>query len=104
MDPAAALGGRKRDRNNPLVLMSHNPDTKDALRSLPWDMMLSGHTHGGQLSLPLLGEPFAPIVDKRYVRDLHRIEDRWLYITAGVGSLHTARFNCRPEISLLTLV
>lgn len=104
MDPDAALGGRKRDRNNPLVLMSHNPDTKDALRSFAWDAMLSGHTHGGQLSLPLVGEPFAPIVDKRYVRDLHRIDDRWLYITAGVGCLHTARFNCRPEISILTLV
>ena len=54
--------------------------------------------------MPLLGEPFAPVVDKRYVRDLHRIGDRWLYITAGVGCLHTARFNCRPEISVLTLV
>jgi predicted MPP superfamily phosphohydrolase len=104
MEPAAVLGGRKRERDVPLVLMSHNPDTKDALSSYAWDLMLSGHTHGGQLSLPLLGEPFAPIVDKRYVRDLHRIGDRWLYITAGVGCLHTARFNCRPEISLLTLV
>ncbi len=104
MDPASVLGGRRRERDTPLVLMSHNPDTKDALRTYPWDLMLTGHTHGGQLSLPLMGEPFAPIVDKRYVRDLHRLGDRWLYITAGVGSLHTARFNCRPEISLLTLV
>lgn len=104
MEPDAVLGGRKRERDNPLVLMSHNPDTKDTLRAYAWDLMLSGHTHGGQLSLPWVGEPFAPIVDKRYVRDLHRLEDRWLYITAGVGCLHTARFNCRPEISVLTLV
>lgn len=104
MEPAPIFGGRKRDREVPLILMSHNPDTKDYLRSFSWDLMLSGHTHGGQLLLPLVGTPFAPVEDKRYVRDLHRIGDRWLYITAGVGCLHTARFNCRPEISVLTLV
>ncbi len=104
MEPEPLLASRKRDRDLPLVLMSHNPDTKDELRSFEWDLMLSGHTHGGQLLLPMVGTPFAPVLDKRYVRDLHRIGDRWLYITAGVGCLHTARFNCRPEISLLTLV
>ena len=104
MEPAAVLGGRQRERDVPLVLMSHNPDTKDLLQPYAWDLMLSGHTHGGQLSLPVIGEPFAPVVDKRYVRDLHRLGERWLYITAGVGCLHTTRFNCRPEISLLTLV
>ena len=35
--------------------------------------------------------------------DLHRIGDRWLHITAGIGALHKMRFNCRPEVSLLTL-
>lgn len=104
MKPAAVLGGWKRVRDIPLVLLSHNRATKDALRSYAWDLMLSSHTHGGQLSLPWEGEPFAPIVDKRYVRDLHRLSDRWLYITAGGGGLHTARFNCRPEIAVLTLV
>ena len=87
----------------PVVLLSHNPDTKDHLLDFAWDVMLSGHTHGRQLSLPLIGEPFSPIVDKRYVRGLYRWENRWLHISAGVGSLHTARFNCRPEVSLLTL-
>lgn len=90
-------------RELPTVLLSHNPDSKEDLRPYAWDLMLSGHTHGGQLSLPGIGEPLAPIRDKRYVRDLHRLGDRWLHITAGVGCLHTARFNCRPEISLLTL-
>lgn len=103
MRPIRGFGEVKREDGVPTVLLSHNPDTKDDLRGYQWDLMLSGHTHGGQLSLPLIGEPFAPIRDKRYVRDLHRLEDRWLYITSGVGSLHTARFNARPEISLLTL-
>ena len=104
MDSGTAFRGHTRERDRPTVLLSHNPDTKDRLRYPDWDLMLSGHTHGGQLSLPFIGEPFAPVRDKRYVRDLHHLGDRWLHITAGIGSLHTMRFNCRPEISLLTLV
>jgi uncharacterized protein len=103
MRPAQAFRNLPADKGVPTVLLSHNPDTKDELRDYSWDLMLSGHTHGGQLSLPFIGEPFAPIRDKRYVRDLHRLGDRWLYISSGVGCLHTARFNARPEISLLTL-
>jgi predicted MPP superfamily phosphohydrolase len=103
MDPAAAFSGWKREPGVPAVLLSHNPDTKERVLPFPWDLMLSGHTHGGQLSLPYVGEPFAPIRDKRFVRGLYRWEDRWLHVSAGVGALHTARFNCRPEVSLLTL-
>lgn len=102
MDADAAYQGV--DRSRPTVLLSHNPDTKTRLEAWPWELMLSGHTHGGQLSLPGIGTPFAPIRDKRYVRGLHRWNDRWLYITKGVGNLHGMRFNCRPEVSVLTLV
>ena len=66
--------------------------------------MLCGHTHGGQCDLMFLGTPFAPVRDKRFVQGLHRWEDRWIHITRGVGNLHGMRFNCRPEVSLLTLV
>jgi predicted MPP superfamily phosphohydrolase len=86
------------------ILLSHNPDTKTDLLPWSWNLMLSGHTHGGQLDLPVIGTPFAPIRDKRYVRGLHRWNDRWLHITKGVGNLHGMRFNCRPEVSVLTLV
>lgn len=106
MEPVAAFGGPPRGRKKgdlPTLLLSHNPDTKDDLAEFPWDLMLSGHTHGGQLSLPLIGEPFLPVRDKRYVRGLYPWNDRWLHITAGLGSLHKARFNCRAEISYLTL-
>lgn len=100
----AAVAYRSIDRTRPTILLSHNPDTKSELHVWPWDLMLSGHTHGGQLSLPGIGTPFAPIRDKRYVRGLHRWNDRWLHITKGVGNLHGMRFNCRPEVSVLTLL
>ena len=103
MDPAAAFAGWKRVPGVPTILLSHNPDTKEMLLPFAWDAMLSGHTHGGQLSLPFVGEPFAPIRDRRFVRGLYRWENRWLHVSAGVGSLHTARFNCRPEVSVLSI-
>jgi uncharacterized protein len=63
--------------------------------------MVCGHTHGGQIRLPLLGTPFAPVIDMRYVEGLHPWNDRQIYITRGVGNLHGLRFNCPPQVSLL---
>lgn len=101
-EPASAFPPPPGAATTTLVL-SHNPDTKHALADYPWDLLLCGHTHGGQLKLPLLGTPFAPVVDKRFVEGLHRWRERWIHITRGVGSLHGMRFNCPPEVSLLTL-
>jgi uncharacterized protein len=86
------------------VVLSHNPDTKDALGNYAWDLMLCGHTHGGQVRLPFVGAPIAPVKDKRYVQGLNRWGSRWIYTTKGVGNLYGIRVNCRPEVSLLTLV
>ena len=93
----------KLDGTHPTLLLSHNPDTKDLMQGHPWDLMLCGHTHGGQVFLPGLGAPLAPVKDKRYVRGLHRLGDRWLHISKGVGNLHGVRLNCRPEVSLLNI-
>jgi predicted MPP superfamily phosphohydrolase len=86
------------------VVLSHNPDTKVMLEPYPWDLMLSGHTHGGQIWLPLIGAPFAPVEDKRFIAGLYAWSNRWLHITKGVGNVYGLRFNCRPEVSLLTIV
>jgi len=94
-----------RDQDHlPRVVMSHNPDTKDHIERDDWDLMLSGHTHGGQLTLPWGSAPFAPVVDKRFVRGLHQWKKHWLHITKGVGSLRKMRLNCFPEISVVELV
>ena len=87
---------------DPILLLSHNPDTKDVLRSFDWDLMLCGHTHGGQICVPIINwAPRLPVDDKRFVAGLYHWEDRWLYITRGVGNLHGIRFACRPEVSVL---
>lgn len=85
------------------LVLSHNPDAKDIFLGHDWDLMLCGHTHGGQLRLPLIGTPFAPVRDKNYVAGLLPWQERLIHVTRGVGNLHGLRFNCRPEVSLLEL-
>ena len=92
------------DQHIPTVLLSHNPDSKTELESAPWDLMLCGHTHGGQLALPVIGTPFAPVHDHRYVHGLNEWNGRLLHTTSGVGNLHGLRFGCRPEVAVLNLV
>ena len=94
----------QRQPGEATILLAHDPDSKDHFRDQWWDLQLSGHTHGGQICLPLLGAPILPTRDKRFASGLHRWENRWLHVTKGVGNRYGIRFNCRPEISLLTLV
>ena len=102
--PEKAFAGFSPEPDSTTITLSHNPDTKDGLKNHPWDLMLCGHTHGGQICLPFIGAPISPVKDKRFVQGLHRWDNRWIYITKGVGNLYGVRINCRPEVSLLTLV
>ena len=83
------------------LVMNHNPDAKDEFRGQDWDLMLCGHTHGGQLKPPWFGTPFAPVHDRRYVAGLNEWEGFQIFTTRGVGNLHGVRLNCRPEVSVL---
>lgn len=99
----------------PRVLLAHNPDTAeqpvfrdeklaDAVRRV--DLMLSGHTHGGQVRLPILGTPIVPSdFGQRYAHGLVQGPVCPVVITAGIGvSLIPVRFGVPPEIVEITLV
>jgi hypothetical protein len=89
---------------DPVVLLSHNPDGKDMMAAYPWQLMLSGHTHGGQVIIPFLGTRYAPVQDKRYVSGLRAWGTRQIHVSRGVGNVGGVRFACRPEVTLLELV
>ncbi|HAE10388.1 MAG TPA: hypothetical protein DCG39_01970 [Opitutae bacterium] len=90
---------------DPTLLLCHNPDAKGLLDGFQWDLMLSGHTHGGQFRVPFLGyAPFAPVKDRSMVEGLHSWRGRQVHVTRGVGNLFGVRLNCRPEVSILDLV
>lgn len=79
----------------------------DAMAADGNDLIIAGHTHGGQLCLPLLGALVTNCdLDRRRAKGLHHHQDAWLHVSAGLGtSPYTpVRFACRPEASLLTLV
>jgi predicted MPP superfamily phosphohydrolase len=87
----------------PTLVLSHNPDTKGALLKYDWDLLLCGHTHGGQVVLPFLGAAAAPVEDKEFVRGLRRWNGRWVHITAGVGQVSAPRLNCPAEVCLIEI-
>lgn len=88
---------------SPRIVLSHNPDGKDRLTHHRWDLMLSGHTHGGQVRLWPAPTVWAPVEDKRFLAGLYEWEGRHLFITRGAGSPKHVRFGCRPEVSILEL-
>ena len=86
------------------IALSHNPDSKSRLVDHPWNLLLSGHTHGGQMRLPVLGTPLAPVHDKSMTEGLHEWKGRHVHVSRGVGSLWGIRLNCPPDVSVIDLV
>ena len=96
---------RGLDEKHPTVLLSHQPIVLDLPESQKVSLILSGHTHGGQINLPLLGPParFAT-KDLKYAHGLFRRGETQLYVSSGTGviGLHV-RLGVRPEIAVLVL-
>ncbi len=87
------------------ILLAHEPDFADvAAATGRFDLQLSGHSHGGQVRVPLLTRLVLPPFSQRYPRGLHEVGGMALYTNRGLGTVHARmRFLCRPEITVLTL-
>jgi predicted MPP superfamily phosphohydrolase len=102
-DPRAALGdATSRDA---VVMLSHNPDFAERLRDDRVGLMLSGHTHGGQVVVPGYGAPIVPSsYGQKYLYGLAQGPRCQVFTTRGVGTVTPpVRFLCRPEVALITL-
>jgi predicted MPP superfamily phosphohydrolase len=89
----------------PTILLSHQPTVLDFEQTNNVSLILSGHTHGGQLNFPLLGAPASLFTnDLRYARGLFRRGDTQLYVSTGTGVIGLPlRLGVRPEIAVLRL-
>lgn len=92
----------------PIILLSHEPDMVDTVLTHPAgksvELMLSGHTHGGQIRLPFIGPVNLPELGKKYIEGAFRFQHLQLYVNRGIGTVGVPfRLNCPPEITLLTL-
>ena len=104
-DLKAALTGMPSKA--PVVLMGHEPDPADEF-SLDGrvNLMLTGHSHGGQIRIPGFGSPVKAPLAEKYDIGLYDVNGMWLYVNRGIGVITSVplRLNCPPEITEFTLV
>jgi predicted MPP superfamily phosphohydrolase len=97
-DIAAVIRGAK----DPVILLAHDPRRLTEAQRLNIPLVLSGHTHGGQVVLPVIGAVAArkfPVVS-----GIARRERTTLFVSRGLGTVYVPiRINCPPEVVLLTL-
>ena len=94
--------------SGPLILMAHAPDFADIVAAHPRgfnvDLMLSGHSHGGQIKLPFIGPLVLPPMGRKYAEGPYQLGRMQLYVNRGIGTVGLPfRLNCPPEISVFTL-
>lgn len=87
------------------ILMVHEPDGADRYQYYYPDIQLSGHSHGGQVQLPIYGYLITPPMAEKYVEGYYQLEEGMeLFVSRGVGTTRMPyRFLCRPEVSIFHL-
>ena len=102
-DPGKAMAGIPEGAA--VILLSHAPDVILKPESARADLILAGHTHGGQIALPGIGALYVPSrTGRRYAGGTYRLNGRWLFVNRGLGEVFPPlRVNCPPEIALITL-
>lgn len=91
------------NRDEPIIALSHNPDTVFVLEHHGADWILAGHTHGGQIRLPILGGVLMPVRHKQFDGGEFRVGRSRLYVCRGVGYRLQVRFRCPPEVPCFVL-
>jgi hypothetical protein len=90
-----------------VILLAHEPDYADEVSQTGRvALQLSGHSHGGQINLPLLGTPLLSNLvhlARKYPYGLYRLQDMWLYTSAGVGRGLLPRVWASPELVEIVL-
>lgn len=97
--------GQMSDDGAPRVILSHHPRTFYEGREADIDLMLSGHTHGGQINLGRIGDTaFTPVLPVDFYHNgFYEHNGRRLYVNSGAGGWLPVRINCPPEITLVEL-
>lgn len=87
---------------HPVLLISHDPESRQLLDAYDWDLMLSGHVHGGQIGIPFTRH-FISFRSDMVSGPYPYGERRHVFVTRGVGSTWGIRFFCPPEVSIIDI-
>lgn len=86
------------------LCLAHTPDQIGWARRHGMDLVLAGHVHGGQIRLPVFGSMFLPsMYGRRYDAGAFEVPPSLLVVSRGLSGEHPVRYNCPPEVSLITL-
>ncbi|MGZ7031512.1 MAG: metallophosphoesterase [Thermoanaerobaculia bacterium] len=101
-DVPAAFAGV--EENEPCIAVSHHPDIIDQLDGRRLDLLVCGHTHGGQIRLPFFGAIVVPSRhEEEFASGFHRVRGVLMYVSRGIGAIPPLRILCRPEVATFTL-
>ena len=88
----------------PCIAVSHHPDIIDDLDGRRIDLLLCGHTHGGQIRFPFFGAVVVPSHhEAEFAAGFHRVRNVLMYVSRGIGSIPPLRILCRPEVASFVL-
>lgn len=102
--PDMSLSLSRAEREHVRILLAHTPDQIDWARRFDFDLMLAGHTHGGQFCLPWFGPVVCPSrLPLAYAAGTLHEPPTHLHVSRGLSAWVPVRWNCRPEITKLQL-
>lgn len=85
-------------------IIAHEPDEYNKIKDYDFDIMLSGHSHNGQVKLPFIGAIYTPIGSKTYYENYYKLDNREIFISNGIGTSGLDfRFGSTPSINLYRL-
>jgi predicted MPP superfamily phosphohydrolase len=88
----------------PCIGVTHHPDLVDQLDGRRVDLLVCGHTHGGQIRFPFFGPLVVPSKHEgRYAAGFRRVGGVLMYVSRGIGAIPPIRILCRPEVATFTL-
>jgi uncharacterized protein len=98
LDASFAKAGRIR------LGLSHHPDIVDLFADERLDLLVCGHTHGGQIRFPFFGSVVVPSKHEgRYANGFHRVANVLMYVSRGIGAIPPLRILCKPELATFVL-
>lgn len=94
----------EKENNYYRFILCHEPDEYKKISNYSFNVMLSGHSHGGQVKIPLIGKIYTPVGAKTYYDNYYKLDNKEIFVSNGIGTTRIdIRFNSEPSINLYRL-